>query len=101
MANSAARFQFERAVAEYARWHAIDEHDRSQAPAWWWATAFALRSDPEEMPTPWATMMGLAPAASYAEAARVFLQSMEQQIFLPWPDDFPGRHSPQAATPVV
>jgi hypothetical protein len=40
--HSAAKFQFERVVREFAEWRAV-----SPAPAWWWQPAFAQQ---EEMP---------------------------------------------------
>lgn len=94
MAGSAAKFQFRRAIEEYARWHAIEPDERSQAPAWWWSSAFAMREDRGEMPIQWAQMMGLSPDASYADAADLFLQAMAGQTFPPWPEEFPRRYRP-------
>ncbi|MDB5504128.1 MAG: hypothetical protein JWR89_4030, partial [Tardiphaga sp.] len=43
MVHPAEKFQFGRAVHEYARWLAVAEDERSPAPAWWWSPAFAVR----------------------------------------------------------
>jgi hypothetical protein len=94
MAHSAAKFQLRRAIEEYACWRAVEEDERSQAPAWWWSPAFAMRDDPDEMPARWAGMMGLPLPARYADAAQLLLRAMAGQTSLPWPTEFPRRYRP-------
>lgn len=94
MAASAAKFQFRRAIEEYARWLAVGESERSPAPAWWWAPAFAMRQERSEMPPQWAEMTGLLPNATFADAAGLFLQAMAGQTLMPWPEEFPHRYRP-------
>jgi hypothetical protein len=48
--HSAAKFQFERVVHEFAQWRAVPEAQRSPAPSWWWQPALEAREQPEEMP---------------------------------------------------
>jgi hypothetical protein len=97
MIHPAARFQFERAVHEYARWRAVAEHERSPAAAWWWAPALAVSNVQDSLPAGWPAMIGLPQNASYADGARLLLAAMAGQTSLPWPDDFPRRHQPAAA----
>jgi len=101
MAASAAKFQFRRAIEEYARWLAVDQSERSPAPAWWWAPAFAMREELSEIPPQWAEMMGLPPAATFADAAGLFLQAMAGQTFQPWPEEFPRCYRPLQASETI
>jgi hypothetical protein len=89
--HQAAKLQFERAVDEFVRWHAVPEPERSPAPAWWWGPSFELVGAPQSMPAEWCTSLGLPDRASYADGARVFLRSLADQTSLPWPDGFPRR----------
>ena len=88
--HQAANLQFERAVREFARWRAVPEQDRSQAPGWWWAPAFEVRGVRQSMPADWCARLELPIGATYADGARVFFKSLEDQTSLPWPGDFPG-----------
>lgn len=97
MIHPAAKFQFERAVHEYARWHAVAADERSPAAAWWWAPALAVSNVQDTLPAGWAEMIGLPQGASYADGARLFLAAMAEQTSLPWPDDFPRRYQPATA----
>jgi hypothetical protein len=94
MILAAENFQFARIIREYARWIAVDEEDRSPAPAWWWSPAFALRNTAEPLPHDWSTMLKLPGGATYAEAARLFLAAQAGQTFQPWPEEFPRRYRP-------
>src|SRR6202035_413821 len=40
--HPAANVQFDRVVREFARWRAVPQDQRSQAPAWWWGPAFEV-----------------------------------------------------------
>ena len=92
MISPAAAFPFARAVAEYARWRAVAEDDRSPAPAWWWATAFALRDAEEPLPEAQATMLALEHGASHGDGARLMLRALAGQQVQPWPEEFPHRY---------
>ena len=83
--------QFERIVAEFARWREVPEDQRSPAPAWWWGPAFEVIGLQNALPAASSTSLGLAEGATYAEGARVFLKSLAGQTWLPWPDHFPRR----------
>lgn len=96
MIEPADRFQFGRVVQEYARWLAVDDDDRSPAPAWWWGPALAVRSAREAMPDGLPQLLRLAPGASYADAAAMLLDAIAEQTSLPWPDEFPHRFKPAA-----
>lgn len=89
--HQAAKLQFDRIVDEFVRWHAVPEPERSEAPAWWWGPAFELLGAPQPMPAECCASLGLPDRASYADGARIFLQSLADQTALPWPDDFPRR----------
>jgi len=89
--HQAVDVQFERAVGEFVRWRAVPEDERSPAPAWWWGPAFEIRGVQQPMPTDWCTSLELPEGASYSAGAQVFLHSLQDQIVLPWPDDFPRR----------
>ena len=86
--------QFDRQIAEYQRWLAVPEDDRSPAPGWWWGPALALRAVPGTLRRDFAQRLQLPEGASNATAAQLFLDAMAGQIFLPWPEEFPGRHRP-------
>lgn len=94
MVSPALKFEFARNVRDYARWYAVPAAARSPAPGWWWGPAFAARGINEPLPEAWAPMLGLPPAASYADAAARFMAAMADQIYQPWPSDFPGREAP-------
>ena len=96
--HQAANIQFERIVAEYARWRAIPEEDRSPAPGWWWGPAFEARGLRDPLPGAWCTQLGLSDGASYADGAAIFLKSFAGQTSLPWPGQFPGREKHLEAT---
>jgi len=83
--------QFERAVAEFARWRAVPAQARSPAPAWWWGPAFEARVVLQPMPADWCSSLDLPDGAPVAAGAKVFLDSLAEQTSLPWPDDFPGK----------
>jgi hypothetical protein len=87
----AVDLQFERIVNEYAKWRAVPEQDRSPAPGWWWGPAFEAIGVDQAMPAEWCVNLELREDASYADGARIFLRSLADQKFLPWPGDFPGR----------
>ena len=89
--DHAVNLQFERIVAEYARWRAVPERDRSPAPGWWWGPAFEALGVEQPMPVEWCVRLELPDSASYADGAGIFLKSLADQKFLPWPSDFPGR----------
>lgn len=89
--NPAAKFGFERAVHEFARWRAVDGVERSPAPAWWWDPALTALRYGEPMPAEWSQILGLPSASSYATGAQVFLNTLAEQTSLPWPDDFPRK----------
>jgi hypothetical protein len=92
--HPAAKFGFERAVHEYARWCAVESEARSPAPAWWWDPALtALRQD-EPMPAEWSQILGLPCPSAYATGAQVLLNSLAGQTRLPWPNDFPRKYVP-------
>jgi hypothetical protein len=97
--HPAARFGFERAVREFARWRAIESAERSPAPAWWWDPALAALGQTEPMPLEWSQILGLPGASSCAAGAQVFLDALAKQTSLPWPDDFPRRFGPGKAHP--
>jgi hypothetical protein len=95
--HHAANIQFERIVNEYARWRAVDEEHRSPAPGWWWGPAFEALGVDRPMPVEWCAHLNLPDSASYADGAGIFLGSLADQKFLPWPSDFPGQ--PRNADP--
>jgi hypothetical protein len=87
----ALRFQFERAVNEYAQWQAVPIDRRSDAPAWWWSTALAAIDEKAAMPSEWCAILGVANEATYTEGAKVFMNALAGQTHLPWPDEFPQK----------
>jgi hypothetical protein len=92
--HPAAKFQFERAVQEFARWRGVESEARSPAPAWWWDPALATLQGLEPMPAEWSQILGLPSASSYATGAQIFLNALADQTLLPWPDDFPRKFVP-------
>lgn len=94
MIHPATRFQFERIVQDYSRWQAVDEENRSRAPAWWWGPALALRDERQPMPSDWCKVFGLPPDASFADAAHLMLDGMADETAMPWPEEFPRRYQP-------
>jgi hypothetical protein len=95
--HPAAKFQFERAVQEFARWRGVESAARSPAPAWWWGPALATLQQHEPMPAEWSQILGLPSASSYATGTQIFLNALADQTLLPWPDDFPRKFMPQDA----
>jgi hypothetical protein len=93
--HPAAKFGFERAVHEFARWCAVESEARSPAPAWWWDPALTALRQTEPMPAEWSQILGLPAASAYAAGAQVLLSSMAEQTALPWPDDFPRKDVPR------
>jgi hypothetical protein len=91
MIQDGAKLSFERIVDEYARWRAVPKQDRSPAPGWWWGPAFEVLGIDQAMPAEWCVNLELPDSATYADGARIFLGSLAEQKFLPWPGDFPGR----------
>ena len=89
--HQATNMQFERIVAEYARWRAVPEDERSSAPAWWWGPAFEVHGLQQPMPTAWCSSLELPDGSSFASGADVFLKSLAGQTSLPWSGDFPRR----------
>ena len=86
-----ADLPFGRIVDEFVRWREVSEDERSPAPAWWWGPAFEVLDLRDSLPAEWCATLGLAGGASYADGARVFLDSFSGQTSLPWPDEFPRR----------
>jgi hypothetical protein len=103
--HSAAKFGFERAVREFARWHAVDAEQRALAPAWWWDPALTALRDPEPMPAEWSQIFGLPAASTYGTAAQLLLDLLAEQTSPPWPNEFPrkyiARDMPDRTTPTV
>jgi hypothetical protein len=97
--HPAAKFGFERAVGEFARWRAVESEERSPAPAWWWDPALTVLRQSEPMPAAWSQTLGLPSASSYATGAQVLLNLLAEQTQLPWPDDFPRRYAPKDMHP--
>ena len=93
--HPAAKFGFERAVHEFARWRAVESEARSPAPAWWWDPALTALRQTEPMPAEWSQILGLPAASTYAAGAQVLLSSLAEQTVLPWPDDFPRKYVPR------
>jgi hypothetical protein len=89
--HQAANVPFERIVDEYTRWRAVREEDRSPAPGWWWGPAFEALGVQQPMPAEWCVNLELQVSATYADGAKIFLGSLADQKFLPWPGDFPGK----------
>jgi len=90
--HQSANVQFERAVREFARWRAVPANHRSLAPAWWWGPAFEVIDVQQPMPADWCAPLELPDGSSFADGAKVFLDSLAGQTSLPWSHDFPGTH---------
>jgi hypothetical protein len=87
--HPAARLQSDRLIAEYQRWMAVPEGERSPAPGWWWGPAMAWREMPGGLPGDLARRLGLPAGAGHAQAAQLFLDALAGQTALPWPEQFP------------
>ncbi len=88
--HPAANVQFERIVREFARWRAVPEAQRSPAPAWWWGPALEVLGARQPMPADWCARLEVPNGATIGDGAEVFLKSLADQTWLPWPGDFPG-----------
>jgi hypothetical protein len=86
----ALKFQFERAVNEYALWQAVPADERSDAPAWW-STALAAVDETATMPVEWCATLGTADESTYAKGAEVFMNTLVGQTYLPWSENFPRK----------
>jgi hypothetical protein len=95
--HPAALLPVDRLTAEYQRWMAVPDRDRSPAPGWWWGPAMALREMPGDLPGDFAKRLGLPDGASCAVAAQVFLDALAEQTALPWPEQFPRPYRPAYA----
>ncbi|HEY5131830.1 MAG TPA: hypothetical protein VIJ35_31805 [Bradyrhizobium sp.] len=89
--HPAAKVPFERAVREFARWRAVPETERSQAPGWWWGPAFEVIGVRQAMPADWCARLELPTNSTFADGALVLLNPLAGQTSLPWPHDFPGK----------
>jgi hypothetical protein len=76
----APKFQFERAVNEYALWQAVPADEWLDAPAWWWSTALAAVDETATMPVEWCATLGIADASTYAKGAEVFMNALVGQL---------------------
>ncbi len=92
--RQASNVAFERAVREFARWRAVPETRRSQAPGWWWGPAFEIIGVRQPMPTDWCADLELPADSTFADGAMVFLNALAGQTSLPWPQDFPDKAAP-------
>jgi hypothetical protein len=89
--QQAANVQFERAVREFARWRAVPQQARSPAPARWWGPAFEVLGVQQPMPAEWCAGLELPDSTTYADGAEIFLRSLADQTWLPWPGEFPRK----------
>jgi hypothetical protein len=87
--QQAVKFQFSRAVQEYADWRAVEDNRRSPGASWWWSSALAVMDEQESMPPGWCRALELPAGSSFAAGARLFLNAIAEQKSLPWPDEFP------------
>jgi hypothetical protein len=87
----ALQIPFERAVQEYALWRSIPNDERSGAPAWWWDTAMALIGEREVMSAASCRDLQLTAGSSYSAAAKIFMDAMNDQDFLVYPENFPRK----------
>jgi uncharacterized protein YfiM (DUF2279 family) len=87
--QQAVKFQFGRAVQEYADWRAVEDKRRSPAASWWWSSALATMDQQEAMPPEWCRSFELAAGSSFAAGARLIMNAITEQKSLPWPDQFP------------
>ena len=97
--HPAALAQLDRQIAEYQTWMKVPERERSPAPGWWWGPALALRGQTGALPGDFAERLGLPDGAGMTAAAQLFLDAMQGQTHLPWPEQFPRRYreTPQHA----
>jgi hypothetical protein len=86
--HPAARLQFERVVDEYGKWRAIAAAERPPAPAWWWGPALDVRELATALAPSSCRRLGMPSGATYADAARLLLESLAGQTEVPWPYDF-------------
>lgn len=89
--HQGANLQFERIVSEFVRWRAVPEQERSPAAAWWWGPAFEMLGVQQSMPAEWCASLVLPDGSTCTDGAKVLLESLTDQTFLPWPDDFPRK----------
>ncbi len=89
--SQAPDVSFERTVRQFAEWHAVPEHERSEAPSWWWGPAFEARGLSQTMPDDWSSSLGLPAGSIIAAGAATILASFAGQTSLPWVGDFPRR----------
>jgi len=87
----ALKIQFGRAVKEYAEWRAVPDHERSDAPAWWWGTAMDALGQQAAMPPEWCSILGVRAGTSFAEGALVLMAPIVRQTHSPWPSEFPRK----------
>jgi hypothetical protein len=92
--DGVSSMQFERIVDEFVQWRAVPDEERSPAPAWWWGPAFEVHGVSQTMPAGWCSSLGLPENSSLAAGAEMFLGLFAEQIFLPWPDQFPRLPKP-------
>jgi hypothetical protein len=92
-----ADLSFERVVHEFARWRAVSEPERSQAPAWWWGPAFEALDRRQQMPAEWCAILGLPNGSLVAAGAGAILASLGDQTLLPWTGNFPFNASRSSA----
>jgi hypothetical protein len=90
--HPAAYLQSDRLIAEYQRWMAVPDRDRSPAPGWWWGPAMALRTVPGELPAEFAQRLDLPESVTNLDAAQLFLDALAGQTALSWPEEFPRRY---------
>ena len=92
-----ANVTFERVVREFARWRAVPALERSQAPAWWWGPAFEVLGVREPMPADWCARLELPAGSTFADGAKMLLDSLAGQTRPPQPHEFPD--GPQHSNP--
>lgn len=88
------RFQFDRAMDEFAAWRAVEAEARSPAPAWWWDTAMSMRDDRRPMPEAYCRTLGLSAGSSFAAAAALLMAALADQTAPTDPRDFPRKREP-------
>ena len=99
--HPSAAFSFARVAEQYARWRAVADDKRSEAPAWWWGPALGLRQETAPMPPEVAAAFALGPSASYGQAASLILQAFGDQARQPWPDEFPETYVAKPQDPAA
>jgi hypothetical protein len=70
--QQAVKFQFSRAVQEYADWRAVEDNRRSPGASWWWSSALAVMDEQDSMPPAWCRALEL-PAGSSLRGGRATL----------------------------